>query len=132
MRIHIPWSMRIHIPCLEVRDQTRMPQGPHIVQPNHHPRFHGALPCGIAWLFILRCCSLLNFPGISLIFLLGSLISTHLLSPPAICYPKEAPCIPQEPRWYEGHQPRTVAQSRASNRTFTKSLSWRRFSDNRG
>src|SRR5215203_3611375 len=36
--------MRIHIPCLEVRDQTRMPQGPHIVQPNHHPRFHGALP----------------------------------------------------------------------------------------
>src|SRR5829696_4763870 len=36
--------MRIHIPCLEVRDQTRMPQGPHIVQPNHLPRFHGALP----------------------------------------------------------------------------------------
>src|SRR5215211_8070950 len=38
--------MRIHIPCLEVRDQTRMPQGPHIVQPNPHPRFHGALPGG--------------------------------------------------------------------------------------
>src|SRR5215208_7691857 len=36
--------MRIHIPSLEVRDQKRMPQGPHIVQPNHHPRFHGALP----------------------------------------------------------------------------------------
>src|SRR5215203_3009468 len=37
--------MRIHIPSLEVRDQKRMPQGPQIVQPNHHPRFLGALPC---------------------------------------------------------------------------------------
>jgi hypothetical protein len=36
--------MRIHIPCLEVRDQTRMPQGPHMVQPNLHPRFLGTLP----------------------------------------------------------------------------------------
>jgi hypothetical protein len=35
--------MRI-LSCLEVRDQTRVPQDPHVVQLSLHPRFHGALP----------------------------------------------------------------------------------------
>jgi hypothetical protein len=36
-------SMR-HIPCLEVRDQTRMARDPHIIQLSPRPRFHGVLP----------------------------------------------------------------------------------------
>src|SRR5215216_5124249 len=39
--------MRI-LSCLEVRDQTRVPQDPHVVQLSLHPRFHGALPDGLA------------------------------------------------------------------------------------
>src|SRR5215203_4173207 len=35
--------MRI-LSCLGVRDQTRVPQDPHVVQLSLHPRFHGALP----------------------------------------------------------------------------------------
>src|SRR5215208_1088421 len=52
--------MRIHIPCLEVRDQTRMPQGPHIVQPNHHPRFHGTLPFEVLGVFFRHFCCFAN------------------------------------------------------------------------
>src|SRR5215210_5602499 len=35
--------MRI-LPWLEFRDQTRMPQDPHVVQLSTRPRFHGVLP----------------------------------------------------------------------------------------
>src|SRR5215210_7350068 len=41
--------MRIHIPCLEVRDQTRMAQDPHVVQLSLRPRFRGALPSLGRW-----------------------------------------------------------------------------------
>src|SRR5215217_4736763 len=44
--------MRI-LSCLEVRDQTRVAQDPHVVQLSLHPRFHGALPVALSALFSL-------------------------------------------------------------------------------
>src|SRR5215207_5159024 len=43
--------MRI-LSCLGVRDQTRVPQDPHVVQLSLHPRFHGALPLILSLVFI--------------------------------------------------------------------------------
>src|SRR5215212_4252754 len=71
--------MRIHIPCLEVRDQTRMPQGPHIVQPNHHPRFHGALPARIGSLLFVSSGSVSYQIGSSSLF---DTFATRLIAQP--------------------------------------------------
>jgi hypothetical protein len=38
--------------CLEVKDQTRVPQDPHVVQLSLHPRFHGVLPHDLTMLLI--------------------------------------------------------------------------------